>query len=245
MINIAIPITVWKRSLITSLHFRWMRRFQRDCRQIGLNLQPLYALSPEDPNISDFKERLRGSGLRGLTIPSTHLSAKSQACLEAIKEEFDFDWLMHLDSDEFLSMSLMEKWKDVFESPNGPVWFGSRSCYFITTRGGAYEFKGYSDHPVKNGGTCIHRSVLESVDWTLWPLRRRHGLNVLERLHLEEQGFQLQSFDLQDRFGVVEVKGGEMLHGMDWFEERDMLVELTGSQRGMLRLHHPMLSILI
>lgn len=245
MINIAVPITVWERPLITSFHFKWMDQFQRNCSKIGLNINPLYILSEDDSYLEGYKRRLKWGGHKHITVPSKRLSDKSQTAVNAVKQAFDVDWLMHLDSDEILSMELMRKWKEKMQIPSGPVWFGSQACYFVKTTGGGYEFLGYPDHPVKNGGTCIHRSVLEIIDWELWPFPRDMGLNVNERLHIEKHGYELQAFDMQEEYGVVEIKGGEAIHGMGWFEERDMLRELEGEELRGLVQHHPMLEFLM
>ena len=225
MIKIAVLTTVWQRPILTSFHFHWMEQFRFDCKRLDLKIIPFYVLSENDPHLKLFKSQLKTYGHQHTVVPKQRLSDKSNAGLQELRDKISFDWLMHLDSDELLSMELMKQWKKQFEFET--LWFGSKACYFVDIENGsAWEFKGYGKaHPVKNGGTCLHNHILEITDYKLWPESRSTGLNIMERNWVSQFGFNLASLDTQDYYGVLELKGGSTsIHDIKWFQERDMLI---------------------
>lgn len=240
--EVIVYTTVWQRPLITNFHFHWMKQFKEDCLKLGVKIIPFYVLSDDDKCLELFIKQLQRLGHTYIRLPrNQRLSEKSQQGLRYLRATAEFDYLMHLDSDEILSMGLMERWLDEFEQRT--LWFGSSSCYFYDVeKQQAWEFTGYSDHPVKNGGTCLHYSLLQTVDWKLWPIQRNQGLNVMERRQVEKFGYQIKPIDTKDYCGVVELKGGEnAIHGLDWFHRRNLLKSFPV---GVLQAHHPQLALL-
>ena len=238
-LKVQILTTVWQRPEITLRHINWMRRFKEECAELGVDVEILYVVDLEDPHCAVFCNTINVQGHTYLAQHRVILSEKLRSGLSLLSGA-EFDYLMHLDSDEFISIQLMERW--IEEMRHGNVWFGSRSCYFYDIqKNEAYEFKGYVNHPCKNGGMCIHRSLLEACGWDLWPGQAAIGLNGMEHDTLGRTGAQVTVFDVQEIMGVVEVKHEMGLHTLDWFTKRDMLTKLGRDDISRLINCHPIL----
>lgn len=217
--KVAILTTVWGRAVLTTIHFHWMRKLIDWGKPLDLEFRPHYILNPDDPEFGLFYRMLDRLDLHYHVVPQQTLSNKTQAGLWHILKGPDFDYLMHLDSDEFLSDALLSVWR--VNMMAGNPWFGTPGSLFHDTHNKAtIRFPGYKQVPVVNGGHCISRKVLKEVNDFLWMPGLNKGLNRHEHLRLKGTGRKCNKIKFPLDSGVLELKSGFDIHPLSWFEDR-------------------------
>lgn len=227
MKKVQILTTVFERPEITLFHFNWMETFIEQCHRFKLaEVRPFYMLSKDDVHLYSWIHELGKRGFSFGTTSTPALSTKAQSGLNCIRENgFHFDYLMHLDSDEFASIQMMIRWKKKMET--GVPWFGPKDqLKYLADEKKLYLFQGHIRHPLVNGGTCISRQVIDDLGWVLWTLGLSQGLNRNEYLHLINSGWQPESESCGVE-GTLEIKLDKypQIHPISWFWEND--VEMT------------------
>lgn len=238
-IKVATLTTVFQRLETTLFHMhymKWMRDVYNTSQQ--LHIHPFYVLSDYDPYLRTYIDELTRLKMDFVSLPYTKLSTKAQYGLWAL-EQREFDYLMHLDSDEIVPMNLLGHWKPRMEK--GATCFGcTKRIFYVPDTGIAYLFGGYNRHPVVNGGFCIKRTVLDNMSWYMWTPGLDFGLNVNQHIRLKSAGYTVEKHDM-GLMSPVEIKQNheEQLHPLDWYFEEDYkLEELDEKQLRTLHTYH-------
>lgn len=241
MKKVAVLTTVFERYYISLFHFRWMNWFRGEvAEKLNIEIIPFYALSSYDENKREFESELIDRELNYVTLEDKSLSTKSQKALLQLKENHKFDFLMHLDSDEFISINQFRLWKIWFMKKD---IFGSKKKYiFDLTNNDLYLFKGYERHPIVNGGFCISWEVLEDVDFNVWTAGLNSGLNTNELISYSNKGHEPFVLDMID-WGIVEVKSSteNQIHKLNWYKKGEYIEKIPSQFNYMFFLNHPFL----
>lgn len=245
MKKVQILTTVFERPEITLFHLEWMESFIEQCQRFKLaEVRPFYMLSKEDAHLESWINEMGKRGFSFGTTSTPALSTKAQSGMNCIRDiGFCFDYLMHLDSDEFLSLELMIMWKKKMES--GVPWFGPKDqVFYIPGIQKFYLFTGYDRQPVVNGGTCVSRQVIEDMGWVLWTKGLSEGLNRNEYLHLINSGWTVEAEECGFR-GSLEIKDEtqNQIHPLSWYQEKGYeLIEMgLGQEINQIETAHPYL----
>lgn len=218
--KIQLLTTVFGRAY-TEITMQYMRSLINDCKdQLHIDLVPFYVLSDYDPMLESFESLLKYLDLDYCISPDKHLSDKTQFGIFQLKNR-EFDYLMHLDSDEIISMDLVVEWFDHLSVDNPPMLFGSKDRYMYEFENKVlHYFPGYKRHPVCNGGFCINRSVLEKIDWIPYIKGLDSGINTNELLTYKKNGYSVQTVTVFDYLGLLELKSSkEEIHPIGWYKE--------------------------
>lgn len=239
MKKIAILTTAFARPEITLFHMKWMQHFKSmNIVQQVARILPLYVLSSYDKHRTAFEGALGRHGLKYIVSDAEKLSTKAQQGIEHLKR-WEFDYLMHLDSDEFMCERMLLKWADHME--RGTDWIAAvDQIKWLPRENKMLLFTGFRRQPYVNGGNTISRAILDAVQWNLWTAGLEFGLNKNEYLRLKDAGFA-PALEKRGTMGTVEVKieGTEQIHPIEWFTEKKMeLEELGGIQTAQVKQHH-------
>lgn len=218
--KIQLLTTVYSRPLI-ELAMHYMKELVVDCKeQLHIDLIPFYVLSEYDPDLKSFESILDWLEMDYCISPDKHLSDKTQFGFSQLKNR-EFDYLMHLDSDEIISMDLITQWYDHLSVKNPPMLFGTKDRYmYEVEKMVLHYFPGYKRHPVCNGAFCIHRSVLEKVNWMPYIKGLDSGINVNEYLTYKKNGYSVQTVTIKGCLGLIELKGTmQEIHPIEWYKK--------------------------
>ncbi len=143
------------------------------------------------------------------------LGKKLNTGLQSIKGR-EFDYLMILGSDDLLHPDAWRYIKATIEAKHSSLYFGFQSCYFYdqhTHR--AREWKRGGGAFAVGAGRCIHRSLIERCEWTLWPDDLATGLdNAQEGIIQKATGLPCDV--IATPFPVVcDIKDGRNIHPFD------------------------------
>lgn len=229
-LTIAVFTTVFKRMKTTEAQMKWMYHFRsRMQEEYSVEIIPFYVISSFDMHKQNHLNNIQFFGFRHHVSSEDKLSSKSQDGLNQLKE-LQWDYLIHLDSDELMSDHMMMEWIEYMNV--GLYWFACKEqVFYVPEDQKAYLFKGYKRMKYVNGGHCIHRSLFEKMQWIAWTRGLQFGLNVNEYRHLERTGKQVCVQSLHER-GTVEIKRktGICIHDMNWYRREQELEELTGER---------------
>lgn len=217
-LKILVFTTAFQRERTTTIHMNWMNDFVHLVKdKHDVQLIPLYVLSSFDPLRTYFKELLQGHGFDFVVTESEKLSSKAQSGFDVAKLK-SFDYFMHLDSDEFITEHLIEKW--IQQIQRGEKWIACRDQMYYVPEEQMYYMSAYKRMKYVNAGNCIHRELLEKISWKLWTPGLDFGLNHNEYKHLCRTDVDVKVISLRDK-GTLEIKdtGETMIHGIDWFSK--------------------------
>lgn len=247
--KILILTTAYKRPELTKFHIRRMNYLKAvlSNRRIKseddfIEIIPLYVFSNFDPFTSAFVQLIREYRLNADVNEQGNLSNKIQEGLYNALNDFEWDYLMHLDSDEFITPAGIIKLVEFMK--HGEEWFGpSKQIFYNALQKTGYYFQGYKRQELVNGGSCIRRDILEETGGILWTSGLNSGLNTNEHINLKQRGYSPKVITLET-FDLVEVKTGDDIHPLVWFNQNGYdLVELDGHSMKKLYAKHGLSSL--
>jgi hypothetical protein len=169
-------------------------------------------------------------GFDYVEYPNSPLSYKWNAGVKAA-EKYNPDALVIFGSDDLISSEMLQVYADKLKG--GLHFFGVRDMYFfdpITSRlgyWGGYEhtsMKERAGEPI-GCGRCFSRSVLDSMEWNLWPPQPKLD-SLLDRLSLnyvKVKGFRPVSWNLNEIGArAVDIKIGTNITPFDAIEYQEL-----------------------
>lgn len=231
--------TAHGRPEITRTHLKWLRWFTQLYNQTErVQITPVYVLSMGDRYKAEYARAIEMMGGIYTANGKKLLSSKSQAGMDEIAGH-DWDYVMHLDSDEFITSYMMEQWIKLMD--NGTPWFGaSDQVFYMPKDNELIYFPGYNRHPLVNGGTCFAKEVLKKTDGKVWTLGKDSGLNRNQYLRFLDAGYKpiIKGFGYR---GSLEIKIPKyrQIHPLSWYRERGYPLGPLGQRtRHKWHIHH-------
>lgn len=217
--------SVWKRPKLTKIVLRTYQQLQQSLAD-RIELCLLAVGSENDASQALCEEY----GFNYVEHPNSPLSYKWNAGVKAA-ETYNPDGLIIFGSDDLISSEMLRAYAEKLKK--GLQFFGVRDMYFfdpITTRlgyWGGYEhtsMKDRSGEPI-GCGRCFSRSVLERMDWNLWPPQPKLN-SLLDRLslnYLKVSGFRPVTWRLAEiGASAVDIKIGTNITPFDAIEYQEL-----------------------
>lgn len=218
MMNITSITTIRERPVITKQMIRWTNKLKETLwKEHDIWMDSVWILDADDPYLEQWKHMTDSPSNYNIIVEKgTQLSSKMLLGMERI-QGLQFDYMIHMDSDEFISPRLFSLYQPLINK--GVPFFGSLDKFiFDLATEKLWRFSGYASRPMTvNGGRMISREALENVQFRPWTPGLSFGLNYNEKLHLQSAGFKETQLKTCSKGCVVEVKGEDNIHGMDWF----------------------------
>jgi hypothetical protein len=195
MIRIVTLTPVWRRPEIFEVCLNGLQRLVENNKE-RFQITPFFIVS--EPT----EERLiKRFGFDYIWFENNPLGAKKNAGLKHIMQNYEFDYLMELGSDDLISDPYMEiiepeliKKTPMFFPQN--VWFidiqTGKTAYWITRRAIGL-------------GRCIHHSVLELFagdDYQLWLPGLNHGMDNSSLNRIMEKGIPNKILNMPGNPGI-------------------------------------------
>lgn len=240
--RILVLTTAYQRPELTRFHMNSMAILRDRCAPHGIDIIPFYVFSTYDDFAPEYFGLCRRLGLRGSINDEAKLSDKIQKGLFIAMNGIKWDYLMHLDSDELIAFTGVDKLVEYMD--RGVNWFGpEKQIFYDAPQKRAYKFEGYRRQALVNGGSCIRREILEETNGILWTPGLQSGLNTNEHIHLKQRGYSPKVVQLSP-LDLVEVKTGDDIHSLHWFVNAGYkLKELNLEQTNILSITHRLSSL--
>lgn len=215
MIKILMLIPVWKRPEIFRL-FMW--RFEA-VKPDYAEIQPLFILSPEDPQLK-ILERLT-NGYDCFYYSNEFLSDKLNAGM-TYAMNFDFDFLMGMGSDNIYTPLFWELYRDYFLTEK---YFALNDFYvYDMVNERAWFMKKYIDDPALGGigaGRVMHRSLFEDEPAIYRP-RTCTGMDGFSAINLYRKGHIQKIVETDERAVMLDIKcNTNVNHSIELYPQRD------------------------
>lgn len=217
-------VTLYRRPEVTRICFEGLKRLQQsydiDVFCVGDEMQDM---------VEEY-------GFQFCHQPNRPLGRKCNKGLqEAMKDPFDY--LLIVNTDDIISDSLFEIYKDYHDH----YMVGVKGCYFYHD-GKMKYFDGYKHLNLSMGpGRIIHRSVIEKCKGVLWGDTQMKGLNQSCLRHIRYKGFDETIIDVKDKAYIIDIKTDVNIHRYDQFEgvevdPEDVLSHFSESERELLKV---------
>jgi hypothetical protein len=187
------------------IHNMFCRRMSRVRDQFDIEMMVIGS----DGDVS--KNMTEGYGHLYYEYPNKPVSNKWNGGMAKIRE-YEPDYVMMLDSDDFLSDSLFEEYVRLVNT-GAYNMIGVVDSYFVSFHlkrahfDKCFYWPGYGKRDVIMGcSKVVSREILDAVDWAPWPDGRGGGLNN----HFHKKVSSAINFNYKR--GVISVKGGNHLH---------------------------------
>lgn len=186
-IKILALVPVWKRPEILLLFQRHLRRTIPE----WVDLQSVYIVSPEDPELEAIKWLLKNEDV--FYYKNNPLGEKMNAGVNYVKR-YEFDYLMNIGSDNIFTVILWELYQQYFE--RDVDIFGINDFHSLNYDTGEFILiKNYNtapdDSPAPIGaGRMIHKSILPSGD--LYQKEWLWGMDGCSLFTLWELGYRTE-----------------------------------------------------
>jgi len=145
----------WQRPEITKYFVQSFKRLQEK-----VDIELLCVLSKDDPYYKENMKLLKGFHL--CEYKNFPVGEKMDAGINFAIDNFDFDYLMNIGSDDIIDSKLFDLYKPYFEK--GCLMFGVVTVYFYELYYKNLYFVRQIDDSFPHGGCrMIHRSIIEKV----------------------------------------------------------------------------------
>lgn len=163
MVRLLVFFAVWKRPQITEICFLGLERLKK---VKGFEIIPFAVIS--EPEMIPLCKKY---GVAWTMHDNLPLGAKKNHGLKQVKG-IEFDYLMEIGSDTLILDELLGHYKGIDLD-----FFGVSDVAFIDTETGACR-RWISKQTMFGAGRMIKRSVLERVNFNLWPEQLNRGLDT-------------------------------------------------------------------
>jgi len=220
--RVAILTAFWHRPRISMLYWRGIDRLTACARSLRVDLTTVAVVSPDDPE----NERLaRAYATLVARAPNQPLADKwNTASLAA--QRLAPDYVLILGSDDLVSDALFRSQVEAMRRGVPHSGLTDFYLYNAATHRAAY-WPGYPQGHKRRGrsigvGRFYARSVLEQLEWALWPgSDRTTGMDGLSDDRLVAHGVPLHAQSSADWGGVaLDVKSEQNVWAFDRFAKR-------------------------
>ena len=123
-------------------------------------ITPVFCVSPEDPHVDDLVSTIQLYGFDVVMTPNEPLGLKQNKLIEYIKNNYDFDYMMHLGSDDIINPDLLSLYMP-FMIKKLP-FFGIGDVYFWKYKSDKMQLlKDYNENHAIGGARMISRELLD------------------------------------------------------------------------------------
>jgi glycosyltransferase involved in cell wall biosynthesis len=199
MHKILILTPVWRRPEIFEICLKGIKRIQQ-YKPKKFNIQPLFILSE-----SKAVELVSQYGYEFIFVKNEPLGEKKNTGLTYALENFNFDYLMELGSDDIIInqyLELIEPYMDRQEKQ-----FCLHNVYFIDTITGKTAY--WETTRVLGAGRCIHRSAIEAVLKTktpFWTPEKNRGMDTCSWRNLQHIGIKNTVIEVKEQCYSLDIK---------------------------------------
>lgn len=236
MVNIISLTTVFSRFDLLHIHASYQYLYRKWCANMGVNYNCVYVLSSYDPQLLKIQSYLDLRGFKYHVSQKNALSSKIQDGLEFIITNYEFDYMMHLDSDEFLSLDGLSA---IIDQCKNKVPFIRLSNKWVTrwligeSISINFTYKIQYAKPLVNAGACISMKCIASCNFKLWTSGMSKGLNTNQNFYLKQYGFEPLVIECYDNIYALEIKTGNDIHSLDTMAEQGVLKAPESSDKIM------------
>lgn len=200
--KILIYLAVWRRPNITELCFRGIKRLQA-----SFNIEALAVIS--EPSMIPLCEAY---GINWVMHNNEPLALKKNFGLHKA-QEFDFDYLMEIGSDDLILNELID---DYIQNYVGKYdFFGISDAAYIDSETG--DCRRLISKSTYGAGRMISRAVLEKMNWNIWTDKLNRGLDNNSVFNIQRNGFVYKRVSPLEFPCVVDVKSMENIWKFNYF----------------------------
>lgn len=240
MVNIIALTTVFSRFDLLHIHVSYQFLYRKWCQILGVNYNCVYVLSSYDPQLIKISTYLQKRGFKFHVSYKQMLSSKIQEGLEHIVSNYEFDYLMHLDSDEFLSF---DGFRTIIDHCKKKVQFFRFTDKWITkwVLGESISinstYKVQYSKPLVNAGACVSMKSISICNFRLWSEGLSKGLNTNQNFYLKQYGIEPFLINTNDNIYALELKTGNDIHSIETMTDQGVLKAPESSDK-ILDIHN-------
>ena len=143
-------IPCWKRPEVLRLMIQYIPQW----------LEPVFCVSPEDPHVDELVSTIQLYGYDVVSAPNEPLGLKQNKLIKYIVQNKDFDYMMHLGSDDIINPNILSLYLPYMS--RGVDFFGIGDVYFWKYGSDKMQLlENYNDKHAIGGARMISRRLLD------------------------------------------------------------------------------------
>ncbi len=203
-INLLVYLAVWRRPEITELCLLGIERMRM---HPAYNIQAFAVIS--EPEMIPLMEKYNIGWAMHENLP---VSKKKNYGLKALSA-YQFDYMMEIGSDDLVTDYLLTQYVDYFGKYE---YFGISDCLYISVE--TDESRRLINHQSTYGAArVISRSLLEKMNWSLWPDNLNRGMDNASNRNIAKHGVNFYRVPAREYPGLIDVKSQENIWKFNYF----------------------------
>ena len=202
--NILIFTPVWRRPEILKIYLEGQDRLHIEAKKRNIKLITLCIVSPDDPDKNANLKLLEKHNIEICKFSNKTLGYKKNLGLEYAKSNFQFDYLMELNSDDLVNPELFDYYQQYMI--RDVSFFGLKNLYILNWYDKRCVFiRDYDEGHTYGAGRMLHKSVVMNFT-DPWPEDMNENMDSESGKFFTKRGIPEVAIDTGETPYILDIK---------------------------------------